>query len=48
MTAVTNNGKLRQNKNKTILTAKQILAFASSPNIVRKVKHLPLNFKQIV
>ena len=47
MTATTNVENLRQYKIRFSLIAKQILAFDSHPNIVREVKNLPPNFKQI-
>ena len=47
MTATTNAENLRQNKIRPSLIAEQILAFASSSNMVREVKNLSPNFKQI-
>ena len=47
MTATTNAENLRQYKIRFSLIAEQILAFASSPNMVREVKDLSPNFKQI-
>ena len=47
MTAPTNAENLRQNKIRFSLISEQILAFASSPNMVREIKNLLLNFKQI-
>ena len=48
MTATTNAENLRQYKIRFFLIAEKILAFASHPNIVRKVKKLSPNFEQIV
>ena len=48
MTAATNAENLRQYKIRFLLIAEQILAFASHPNMARKVKNMPPNFKQIV
>ena len=45
MTATTNAENLRQYKIRFSLIAKQILAFASHPNMVREVKNLSPNFK---
>ena len=45
--SITNAEKLRQYKSKFSLVVWQILAFAWSPNIVREVKNLSSNFKQI-
>ena len=47
MTATTNAENLRQYKIRFSLIVLQILAFASSPNMVIKVKNLSPNFKQI-
>ena len=47
MTAPTNAENLRQHKIRFSLISEQILAFASSPNMVREIKNLLLNFKQI-
>ena len=47
MTATTNGGNLRQCKGRFYITEEQILAFASTPNMVREGKNLSLNFKQI-
>ena len=47
MTATTNAENLRQYNIRFSLIVEQILAFASHPNIVREVKNLPPNFKQI-
>ena len=38
---------LRQYEIRFSLIAEQVLAFASSPNMVREAKHLSPNFKQI-
>ena len=46
--ATTANAKnLRQFKNRFSLNIGQILAFASSTNLVRAVKNLPTYFKRI-
>ena len=47
MTVTKNAEKLRQYKIRFSLIKEQILAFASSPNMVREVRYLSLNFKQI-
>ena len=47
MTATTNTEKVRQCKIRFSLIAEQILAFALDPNMVREVKQLFPNFKQI-
>ena len=47
MTATTNVEYLRQYKIRFSLMVEQILALASSPTMVRQVKKLPQNFKQI-
>ena len=47
MTATTNVENLGQYKIRFSSIAEQILAFASSPNMVREVKKLPPNFKNI-
>ena len=47
MSATTNAENLQQYKIRFSLIAEQILAFASHPNIVREVKTLSPNFKQI-
>ena len=47
MTTTTNAENLRQYKIRFSLIGKQILAFASHPKIVREVKNLSPNFKQI-
>ena len=46
MTATTNYENLRQYK-LDFFDYRQIMAFASSPNMARKVKNLSPNFKQI-
>ena len=48
MTKARNAENLRQYKSRISLIVEQILAFASSTNLVRQVKNLSLNFKQIV
>ena len=45
MTAATNVKNLRQYKIRVSLIVEQILAFASSPKVVREVKNLFPNFK---
>ena len=47
MTATTNAENLQQYKIRLSLIVKQILAFASHPNIVTELKNLSPNFKQI-
>ena len=47
MTATTNAENLRQYKITFSLIVEQILAFTSHPNMVREVKNLSPNFKQI-
>ena len=47
MTTTTNAENLRQYKSRFSLIVEQILAFPSTTYLVRKVKSLPLNFKQI-
>ena len=47
MTARTNAENLRLYKIRFPLILEQILAFASSPNMVREVKNLSPNFKKI-
>ena len=47
MTATTNTEKVRQCKIRFSLIAEQTLAFALDPNMVREVKQLFPNFKQI-
>ena len=46
-TATTNTENLRHNKIRFSLIVEQILAFAFRPNMVREVKNLSANFKQI-
>ena len=48
MTATTNAENLQQYEPRFSLIVEQILAFASSPNIVGEVKNLFPNFKQIL
>ena len=48
MTATTNSENLRQYKIRFSLIVGHILAFASSPEMVREVKNLPSSFNQIV
>ena len=45
MTAPANAENLRQYKIRFSLISEQLLAFASSPNMVREVKNLLPNFK---
>ena len=47
MTTTTNAENLRQ-KNSFSLIVEQTQAFPSSTNLVREVKNLPPNFKQII
>ena len=47
MAVTENTENLRQYKIKFCLIVEQIRAFASSPNMVREVKNLPPNFKQV-
>ena len=47
MTATTNAENLQQYKIRFFLIAEKILAIASLPNIIRKVKKLSPNFEQI-
>ena len=47
MTATTNAENLRKFQIRFFLIAEKILAFASHPNIIRKVKKLSPNFEQI-
>ena len=47
MTATPNAEDLRQYKVRFSLIVEQMLAFASGPNMVREVKNLSPNFKQI-
>ena len=47
MTTATNAENLRQYKSRFPFIVEQILAFASSTNLVREVKNLALNFKRI-
>ena len=44
---ITNAENLRQYKSRFFLILEQILAFVSSTNLVKEVKNLPPNFKQI-
>ena len=48
MTAATNAENLRQYRFRFSLIVEHVLAFASHLNIVREIKDLPPNFKQIV
>ena len=45
MTTKTNAENLRQYKSRFSFIVEQILAFASSTNLVREVQNLPPNFK---
>ena len=47
MTATINDKNFRQYEIRSSLIAEQMLAFSSHPNIVREVKSLFSNFKQI-
>ena len=47
MIVTRNAEKSRSSKIKIFLTVEQIVAFASRPNMVREVKNLSLNFKEI-
>ena len=47
MSATANVKNLRQCKVRFSLIVEQILTFASSPNMIREVKNMSLNFKQI-
>ena len=47
MTTTTNAENLRQYKRRFPMIVEQILAFPLSTNLVRKVKNLSPNFKQI-
>ena len=47
MTTTTNAENLGQYKSRFSLIVEQILVFASSTNLVRKVKNLSSNFKRI-
>ena len=47
MTATTNAENLREYKTRFFLIAEQLLAFALHLNIVREVKNLSPDFKQI-
>ena len=47
MSVKTNAENLRQYKTRFALIVEQILAFTSSPNMVREIKSLSPNFKQI-
>ena len=47
MTVITNTGNLLQYESRFSLIVELILVFDSIPNMVRKVKYLPPNFKQI-
>ena len=47
MTETTNAENLRQHKIRFYLIVEQILAFASSPNMVREVKNMSPNFKKV-
>ena len=46
MTATTNAENLRQYKIRFSLIVEKMLAFASSPNMIRQVKTLSLNFEK--
>ena len=43
MTAITNAGNLEQCKSRFSLIVEQIVAFASSPKMVRELKNLQIN-----
>ena len=45
MTVTTNAENLKQYKNRFSLIVEQELIFASSPDMVREMKNLSLNFK---
>ena len=47
MTTRTNTENLPKNEIRFSLTVEKTLAFASSPNMAREVKYLPLNLKKI-
>ena len=47
MTATKNAENLQQYKSRFSLIAEQVLALASHPNMLREVKNLSPNFKQI-
>ena len=47
MTAITNAKSLQQYKSRFSFTVEQLLAFASSPNMVGEVENLSPHFKQI-
>ena len=47
MTTAINAKNLRQYKNRFSLILGQVLVFDSSPNMVREVKNMSPNFKQI-
>ena len=47
MTTTTNAENLRQYKSRFSLIVEQIVTFASSNNLIREVKSLSPNFKQI-
>ena len=48
MTVTTNAENLRQYKGRFSSIVEQIMAFTLSPNMLRDVKNLSSNFKQIV
>ena len=48
MTTTTNAENLQQYKSRFYLIVEEILAFASSSNLVREVENLSSTFKQIV
>ena len=47
MTETANAKNLQQYKIRFFLIVEQILAFDSHPNMIREVKNLPPNFKQV-
>ena len=47
MTTITNAENLRHNENTFSLAEKQIMAFTSSANLVRRVRNVSPNFEQI-
>ena len=47
MTTITNTENLRQHKSRFFFIVEQILAFASSTNLVREVTNFSPNFKRI-
>ena len=48
MTTITNAEQLRQYKSRFPVIVEQILAFASSTNLVREVKSMSTNVKRLV